>query len=342
MRMLRAIAALVFASLAWATHAARAVPCIGPLCGGFVQAAASGTGGTLDRIDVDGATAVQVLGPVYAGRLADVGNPSGEGNVSAESARLTIDLPAGHFAIEMGTTSDAHDFGANVIAGAASRIDYDEELAIGSASLPPGTDVTVRLRYRIAYGTALDDSLDASVVASFNYAQQYADVQIEATASLDDHLGSSDFDQSFWNVWYGLSSNVTGLFANTGQVGEVVASVKTGQNLRFHVYLNGGAGSQASVYGQFPPFVFPTAVSAGTVAMVFGLEADQPGVTITSPTFGAMPDFSGVTALHAVASALPVDVGGPVTVPEPGAGSTEAAAGIAVVALGACRERRRG
>ena len=332
MRSIAVLTGLAIASFAMPPSPALAGVCSGPLCGSFVQAVAAGTGGNVDRIDLDGVTAVQILGPVHAERLADVGNPGGEGNVSEDSAHLTADFPAGVLAIEMGTTTDAHDFGAIITSSAAGRVFYDEELAIGSATLPAGTDVTVRLRYRIAYGTALAHSLGESIVATYNYDVQYADVQMEATASLDNHFGGSDFDQSFWNVYYGLSSTVTGVFADPVQVGEVATTVKTGQNLHLHIYLNGNAGSEAGVYGQYPPYVFPVAASAGTVAMVFGLEADQPGVTITSPSFGTMPGFSGVTAANAYANALPVDVGGPVAVPEPAAATSGCVACTALLA----------
>jgi len=55
---------------------------------------------------------------------------------------------------------------------------------------------------------------------------------------------------------------------------------------------------------------------------------------ITSPKFGAVPDFSGVTAGNALANVLPVDVGLPVTVPEPDAGLLDLAALLALVTTG--------
>jgi hypothetical protein len=306
--------------------------CVGPLCGSFVNATASGTGGNSVEFDASPTVAAQTVGPAHVQRTADVGNPIGEGNLSEESARAQIAFGSGLFAIEMGTTSDAHDFGANVMAGAAGRIVYDENLMVGSASLPAGSAVTVRLRYRLAYGADVVDSLDPSVVASYNYQQQYSDVQIEATGQL-----GGVADQSLWSTFYGFAPNVTGLFADPTQTVELAVPTQVGQTLRFRFYLNGGAGSQATVRGQFAPFEFPTAASAGSVAVVFGLRADEPGVTLASPTFGTVPGFAGVTVAHAYASVIGVDVGTPITFPEPDALSC---LGVACAALAARRARR--
>jgi hypothetical protein len=317
--------------------AAQAGVCTGPFCGSFASAIASGGGGSTDRDDGSATLATQTLGPVHVLRPADPVDPVGEGNISEESAVADIAFGAGVFAIEMGTTSDAHDFGANVMAGAAGRINYDENLTVSSGSLPAGTDVTVRLRYRLAYGATVVDSLDPAVVASYNFQQQYADVQAEATALLDDFQGGGVSNQSLWSTFYGSAPTITGLFADPTQAVELVVPAKVGQTVRFHFYLNGGAGSQATVRGQFAPFEFPTAESAGTVAVVFGLEADEPGVTLASPVLGAVPGFSGVTAAHAYASVPQIDVGPPVTVPEPGALSS---LGVAVAILAARRALR--
>jgi hypothetical protein len=136
-------------------------------------------------------------------------------------------------------------------------------------------------------------------------------------------------------TFYGFAPIVTGLFADPTQTVDLSVPTQIGQTVRFHLLLNCGAGSQATIVGQFPPYTFPTAASADTVAVVFGLQADQPGVTLVS-ALGAVPDFSAVTAAHAYASAIPVGVGTPVTVPEPGALSC---LGVAAVALAVLRSR---
>jgi hypothetical protein len=313
--------------LCFAAPTSRAVDCTGQaLCGSNVTASAGSGGSTIasQTFDALASVANQNLGPAETERLADTSSPGAEGNISHEIAQAHIAVDAGVFAISMGTTSDAHDYGLNVYAGGSSRITYDEDLSVQSQTVLNGTPVLVRLRYRIDYGFNLAHS-----AAALDYSSQYTDVTVEVTGSLDNHFGGSGIDQSFWWVFKDLSSNITGLFTTANPVVTLEVPVDVGQHVRLHFYVNGGAGSQASVTG----VDFPTAASAGTVAVVFGVETDTPGVQVVSSLLGgSLPDFSNVTPANAAANLLPVSIGGPVTVPEPAAALLDLAALLALVA----------
>ena len=315
------LALLAMAIFAVAGHA-RADHCTSapfdPFCG---SRASSSAGFDSQEIDALGDDPEQTVGPVHTTRLPDPTDPNGQGNLSDESALATLDFAAGVFAVEAGTESGAVDFGLIVSAGAHARVAYDEYLTVSSASLPPGTPVTLRLRYRVAFGAnALHDVPPASVNDSTEYAR--ADLQLNMT-----------FGGAYsTNRWFGSATGasiVDGVFDDPAQLGEKTAQATVGQTSRLVLEIRTDESSQATIYMN----TFPNASTAATAAVVFGVEADEAGVTLGSPKFGAVPDFSGVTAAHAFASVLPVDVGAPVTVPEPGAPASLGVVGAALAAL---------
>jgi len=327
-RLRLALAATAFLAVA---GRARADHCTSfpfdPFCGSRASANAGSGNSSLasQEIDAVGDDPEQTVGPVHTMRLPDPMDPVGQGNLSDESALATIDFAAGVFAVEAGTESGAVDFGKIVSAGAHARVAYDEYLTISSASLPPGTPVTLRLRYRVAFGAnALHDVPAASVNGNTQYA--LADLQLNMT-----------FGGVYTtNRWYDSAdgtSIVNGIFDDPTQLGEKTAQAAVGQTSRLVLEIRTDENSQATIYMN----TFPNASTAATAAVVFGVEADEAGVTIGSPKFGAVPDFAGVTAAHAFASVLSIDVGAPVTVPEPGA---LASIGAACAALAARRGRR--
>lgn len=321
MRALRALGlalvAVASAALAPAARADCSAAPLDPFCGSRVMVSAvSGNTAVLSE-EIKGIEddPTQTIGPAHTTRLPDPTDPYGQGNLSDERAAAEIDFGLGVFATEAGTLSGAVDYGASLDANANSRVAFDEYLSVGSASLAPGTVVTLRLRYRVAFGAAQLHDLPP---AALNYTTQWArsDIQLYTT------LGSN------WVPHRWLESGdgtviMQGIFNDPTQVGEMTAQATIGQTKRLTLELRSETTSKASVYSS-PQF--PNASTAATAALVFGIEADEPGVTITSPFFGAVPDFSGVTAANALANVLPVPVGAPVTVPESSTLGSELAA----------------
>jgi hypothetical protein len=304
-----------------------------PLCGSLVTATSSGSGGSTQTFDANPTDPNQFLGPAYTERLANPADPFGEGNIVHDTASGLIAIDQGVMAVEMGADSDAHDYGANVGAGASPRIIYSENVSVQSETVPAGTLVMVYLRYRVAYGSHLFHSLDAS---KLNYGSESSIVQFQLEGTLDNHFGDSDFDDSIWYTALGVSQNITGIFAAPNPVVELAVPVQVGQTVKIYLYLNCSASAVSNVYYVTPPDQFPTAASAGTAAVVFGVETDTPGVSVVSNLLGGpLPDFANVTQQNAIASALPVTIGGPITtVPEPESTALEVAALLALVATG--------
>lgn len=285
-------------------------PPLDPFCGSraTVSAISGNTFLLLDEITAIGNVASQTVGPAHTTRLPDPSDPAGQGNLSDESAVAEIDFAQGVFATEAGTESGAIDFGVSLDANANGRVAFDEYLSVGSASLAPGTVVTLRLRYRVSFGAAQLHDLPP---AALNFTTQWArsDIQLYTT------LGSNWVPHRWFESGDGTVI-VNGIFNDPTQLGEMTAQATIGQTKRLILELLSETTSRASVYTS-PQF--PNASTAATAAIVFGIEADEPGVTITSPFFGAVPAFSAVTAANALAHVLPITVGAPVTVPEPDA-----------------------
>jgi hypothetical protein len=321
--MRRAAAAALLLGIASVPSAARAV-CAGPLCGGLASAQCS----TLpsQEFDVtDGALADQSLGPAHVTREPNPNDSLGAGNRCEGSSRAQFALEQGVFAVEAGTLSDAHDYGLNEAAGAASRIQFDEYLNVTSATVGNGTPVTIRLRMRVAFGADAQHDLPAN---QLDVSSQYSYIDL----IFESNFGSSYLLQRWYRNADGTAI-VSGAFADPTQPFEITANTTVGGTIRLSFSLRDYANSKAVVKGGTPN-LFPTAQTGGTAAVVLGLESDTPGVSITSPTLGGqMPDFSGVTAANALAHVIPVDVGAPVVVPEPGGRVLGAAALAALVLL---------
>lgn len=251
----------------------------------------------------------QVVGPVQnANTPADPPNP---GTYTTQASEVATTITGGALAVALGTETEALGFGPNVSGGALGRAEYDEYVTVSSASVANGTPVTVRVRYRIAFGAAAVHDLPPAEQSDF---QQYARIDL----NLDAQLGTTTITHRWFETGAGTSI-VTGLFLDPTQFAEATIEVPVGQTVRVRFRWNDYANSDVRA-SSGNPTVFPSAQTGGTAAVVFGVECDTPDVTITSPLLGgAMPDFSGVTAANALAQVLPITVGAPVTVPEPDA-----------------------
>jgi len=316
--------------VATAAGSARA-DCSGPFCGSrVIVSAMSGNTQLLgDEVDAVGPLLTETLGPIRTTRLPDPNDPNGQGNPSDEGAVADFAIDQGALAVSAGTESSAVDFGLGVHAAASSRVVYDEYLAVESATLAAGTPVALRMRLRVAFGADETHDLPPAQIDS-NTQDARIDLFLQTT------LGSH-YIAHRWFASADGTSIVDGVFADPTAPFEIAAASQVGQTVRLILDLRDDANSQATVTGF--PSVFPNAATGGTAALVFGVEADPPGVTVRSPTADApVPGPGNVTPANALAHALPVDVGLPVAVPEP---DEPGELWIAACALGALAVERR-
>jgi hypothetical protein len=223
-----------------------------------------------------------------------------------------MDLGAGVIAMATGSEGEVLGSGTTRYGIGAGRVDYRENLAVQSSSVPAGTPVTIRLRYRIAFGQACLHDLDPALVAAA--ANQTCLTELELRAVLDDLLGGAPVATQRHLENVGFAPDKSGLFADPGQLGELVVSVQVGDPLRLELFVDASGLHALAPHAA----TLPTAATGTSLVVVFGIESDTPGVEIVSPLVGgALPGFAGVTPANAVAHALAVDVGAPVTVPEP-------------------------
>jgi len=270
---------------------------------GFAQAS---YGFTTDEVPLAN-VADQIVGPVQNANTP--AGPPNPGTYTAQSSEVATTLSGGALAVALGTETEALGFGPIVSGGATGRAEYDEYVTVSSASVANGTPVTVRARYRIAFGGAAVHELPPAEQSDY---QQYARIDL----NLDAQLGTTTVTHRWFQTGAGTSI-VTGLFVDPTQFAEATIEVPVGQTVRVRFRWNDYANSDVRA-SSGNPTVFPSAQTGGTAALVFGVECDTPDVTITSPLLGGpMPDFSGVTAANALAHVLPITVGAPVTVPEP-------------------------
>ena len=119
-----------------------------------------------------------------------------------------------------------------------------------------------------------------------------------------------------------------GLFADPTQPLELAVADVVGGTVRLVISVRCDfASSQAVLASSGSSYLFPTAATGATAALVFGVESDPPGASLESPLLGAvLPGYADVTAPYALAHVLPLTVGAPVTVPEPDALGSELAA----------------
>lgn len=251
----------------------------------------------------------QVVGPVQNENIpADPPNP---GTYTVQASEVATTITGGALAVALGTETEALGYGPIVPGGATGRAEYDDYVTVSSASVANGTPVTVRLRYRIAFGAAAVHDLPP---AEQSDSQQYARIDL----NLDAQLGTTTTTHRWFHTGAGTSI-VNGLFTDPTQFAEAAIEVPVGQTVRVRFRWNDYANSDVRA-SSGNPTVFPSAQTGGTAAVVFGVESDTPDVTITSPLLGGpMPDFSGVSAANTLAHVLPMTVGAPVTVPEPDA-----------------------
>jgi hypothetical protein len=262
----------------------------------------------------------QVVGPVQNANTP--AGPPNPGTYTTQASEVATTITGGALAVALGTETEALGFGPIVSGGALGRAEYDEYVTVSSASVANGTPVTVRVRYRIAFGAAAFHDLPP---AEQSDSQQYARIDL----NLDAQLGTTSTTHRWFQTGAGTSI-VNGLFLDPTQFAEATIDVPVGQTVRVRFRWNDYANSDVRA-SSGNPTVFPSAQTGGTAAVVFGVESDTPGVTITSPLLGGpMPDFSGVTAASALAHVLPITVGAPVTVPEPDALSLGAVACLAL------------
>jgi len=251
----------------------------------------------------------QVVGPVQNANTP--AGPPNPGTYTAQASEVATTITGGALAVALGTETEALGFGPIVSGGATGRAEYDEYVTVSSASVANGTPVTVRVRYRIAFGAAAIHDLPPAQQSDL---QQYARIDL----NLDAQLGTTTTTHRWFQTGAGTSI-VTGLFTDPTQFAEATIEVPIGQTVRVRFRWTDYASSDVRA-SSGNPTVFPSAQTGGTAAVVFGVESDTPDVTISSPLLGGpLPDFSGVSAANALAHVLPVTVGAPVTVPEPDA-----------------------
>lgn len=268
----------------------------------------------------------QHVGPVQ--NLNEPAPPPSPGTVTAQASEIVTAVTQGILAVAIGTDSECLGYGPIVVGAATGRAEYDEYVTVSSESVANGTPVTVRLRYRIAFGAAVLHSL---LPEEQGETQQYARVDL----GLDVQLGTSTTMHRLFQAADGTAI-VDGLFVDPAQAAEATATVAVGQTVRVRLRWNHYASSDVrGVDG-----VFPSAETGATTVLVFGVASDTPGVAITSTVFGApfpLPGLENVTGANALAAALPITVGTPIDLPEPGA----EAGGFAALALVGLRARRR-
>lgn len=242
-----------------------------------------------------------------------------------------MDLGAGFFSMATGSAGEVLGFGITRFGVGSTRVDYRENVTLESAGVPDGTPVTIRLRYRIAYGRACFHDLTAEQLATTAVHACLTDLEVRAV--LNDLLGEVDVATHTHYVPVGFASTVTGLFADPMQSDELAITAEVGDSIRLELFAD-----SAGIHRLGGPYqeTLPSAATGTSLVLVFGIESDVPGVTIESPLLGGpLPGFSGVTAANALAHVLDVSVGAPFTVPEP------SALALAAVACATLLARRR-
>jgi hypothetical protein len=265
-----------------------------------------------DELDLSNA-AVQTLGPLVEDHLPS-GDPENPGVYTTQGAVLAMDLGQGFLSMAAGSEGQTLGQGQRGIARGGARIAYAENVTLQSETLPDGTPVTIRLRYRIAFARACLHDLDPAIVASSALQECLSDLEVRASLRNESLVTDSTTHNHFVPVGFG--STVTGLFADPTQVGEASVPAEVGETVRVDVFADAAGHLEIAKHGE----ALPTGATAGVLVVVFGIESDPPGVEAFSPLLGGtLPGFAGVTASNALAHVLSVDVGAPVVVPEPGA-----------------------
>jgi len=293
-----------------------------------------GSGNTThDEVELELANdAAQSLGPV-ANESPPPGDPENPGTESEQEAVLSMDLGAGFLAMATGSAGQVLGYGVTRFGVGTTRVDYRENVLVESASVADGTPVVIRLRYRIAFGRECFHDLTPTQLEAV-YPTHGCLTDLELRATLNDLLGEVDSDSQNHFVNVGFEPTVTGLFANPRQFGELTVTAAVGDAVRLELFADA-----AGVHRLGGPYqeTFPGAATGTSLALVFGVESDTPGVEIVSPLLGgALPGFAGVTAAHAQSRALAVATGAPVVVPEPNASV------LALIACAVLLARRRG
>lgn len=301
---------------------------------GFVNAQ-WGSGNTILELDETPLAnlAVQSVGPLQ--NASPPGAPD-LGGITSQAAEGVLDLGQGVLAAAAGTEAQVLDFGPNRWGGARVTIDYDETLSVISSTLAAGTPVALRLRCRVAFG---GDSLHSYAEVEGPTGSQYATSQLTLNVQLQDLEGENTSAYDQWFDPAGATLQSDGLFADPAQPLELVVTDVVGGTARLVLSFDAIVASAAVLQWTGSGNLYPTAATGATAALVFGVESDPPGASLASSLLGAsLPGFDDVTATFALSRALPLVVGAPVTVPEPGATSGPLAA-ILLLLLLARRER---
>lgn len=279
--------------------------------------------------------AVQTLGPLIEENVPS-GDPENPGVYTTQGAVLAMDLGQGFLALATGSEGEVLGQGLRGIARGSARIAYLENVVLQSETLPAGTPVTVRLRYRIAFGRACLHDLDPAILAASSLQECISDLELRA--SLRNASFQTDSTTHYHYVPVGFGSTVTGLFAAPTGVGEAAVAAEVGETVRVDLFADAAGHLELAKHGEAS---LPTGATATSLVVVFGVESDPPGAEAFSPLLGdALPGFAGVTAGNALAHVLAIDVGAPIVVPEPGA--IGAALGALAALSAAARRRARG
>jgi hypothetical protein len=273
----------------------------------------------------------QTLGPVAVATLPP-DDPELPGTSAEAEAVFEMDLGAGFFSAATGSAGEVLGFGVNRFGAGSTRVSYREDLSVASSSVDAGTPVTIRLRYRIAFG--LECFYDLAVEFLGPSASHDCITDLEVRTLLSDLDGESVASTETHFVNVGFEGSITGLFADPDATGEAAVTAEVGDTIRLELFAEAGSLSRLAPY-EAAGTEFPDAATGTALVLVFGIESDTPEVQIVSPLLGGpLPDFAGVTPEHALSRALAVSIGAPVTVPEPHA----IAAAVAVFTLLALRQ----
>jgi hypothetical protein len=316
----RVVAVTPRAALAFAALFA-AAPAAAQSVNGFADARFSGASTTpgLDVHDLANVAAQSFTS--YT--ISTPPDPEEPGIFVEQRADVETDYAAGAVAMSFGSETVPLGDGSLRYGSASGRASLDEMATVESDTLPDGTDVVVRMRLHAAYGGAA--SHDAAPT-DFRYASS----KLEANAQ----LGTTSLG-SIWFENVGDPLQTTGLFAQPTPAAELEVATEVGASLRVRLFVDCDGNNRTTRSGDF----LPAASTGGTLAVVFGVEADTQGVVVRSPLLGGpYPPLANANAANALARVLPVELGAPVTVtaPEPAATASALAA-----AAGIARRKRR-
>jgi hypothetical protein len=271
--------------------------------------------------------AAQSLGPLVT-ESTPSSDPELPGVHTAQGAALAMNLGAGFLALAAGSEGEVLGQGLRGLGRGSARIAYLENVLVQSESVPAGTPVVIRLRYGVAFGRACLHDLDPAVLEASNVQECISELELRASLRRNE-TGEIDSTTHYHYVPVGFDETVTGVFAGPSNFGEASVAAEVGETVRVDLFTDASGHLELALGGE----TLPTGATAASMVVVFGIEADVPGVEVYSPLLGGvLADFSAVTPANALAHVLSLEVGAPITVPEPALAPAAIAALLALAA----------